>query len=245
VTEEDFKEYVSAANDKISEFDMEIRSTLHQTSRQRIYALVNSTSDPMSQIATPLSPDEISFVKRVLDYMFVKNNKPRREVMAVKGMQAVQLAKPPGGGPRRETQNGTETQGSSGQGITISQAEKVLQALVDQGWFEKSRRGYYSLSPRALMELRGWLTETYNDNDESDEDEDQERDARPLKIKLCYACKDVVTTGQRCPNWRCQCRIHDICTNNFFTSQRSRDCPICKTAWTGEDFVGERADRDR
>ena len=36
-------------------------------------------------------------------------------------------------------------------------------------------------------------------------------------------------------------RLHDICTQNFFRVQKSKKCPLCKTDWTGNDFVGERA----
>ena len=255
ITEQDLKTYVHRANNALSSFDLEIRSSLHQSTRKRIYALVNSTSDTMSQLATSFSADEISFLKRVLDAMFITNNRPRKEVMAIKGMQAIQLHKAPGGGRRRTTaadmgnetmdgETGRETQGSSGTSLTMAQAEKVLAGLVGQGWFEKSRKGYYSLSPRALMELRGWLTETYNeDEEEASDGEGQE----PLKIKFCFACKEIVTVGQRCRDWRCQCRIHDICVNSFFQTRRQgqgeRTCPICRKEWDGESFVGERADR--
>ena len=166
---------------------MEIRSTYHQLTRKRVYALVNSTSDPMTQLATAFSPDEISFVKRVLDAIFDTNNTPRHEIMAIKPIQATRLHKPPSN--RRETQNGGETQGSSGQGLTMLQAEKVLKSLVDQGWFERSRKDYYSLSPRALIELRGWLIETYNE----DESDDEGGQTRPQRIKVCHACKEIIT----------------------------------------------------
>ncbi|KAL9128348.1 MAG: hypothetical protein Q9217_002952 [Psora testacea] len=235
VTEADFNSYVSAANSAISAYDLEIRSTYHQITRQRIYALVNSTSDPVTQLATIHTADEISYLKRLLDAMFDTYNTPRHEVMAVTSMQAVGLAKL--SGDRRATQNDVETQGSAGQSLTLVQAEKMLKTLVEEGWFEKSRKGFYSLTPRALMELRGWLIETYND-DEEEEDEEEER---VVKIKLCYACKEIITTGQRCANRDCSCRLHDICTQRFFTTQKSRKCPLCKTDWTGNEFVGERA----
>ena len=70
------------------------------------------------------------------------------------------------------------------------QAEKVLKSLVEQGWLERSRKDYYSLSPRALMELRGWLIETYNEDDSDDEGEQ----TRPPRIKMCHACKEIITT---------------------------------------------------
>lgn len=250
ITEADFNSYISAANTRISPFDLEIRSTFHQTTRTRLYALVNSTSDPIIQLATVHTAEEISFLKRVLDAMFETYNTSRHEVMAITSMQAIRLSKPRD--IEAGTPNGVETQGSAGQGLKMAEAEKMLKTLVDEGWFEKSRKGFYTLSPRALMELRGWLIETYND---VDEEEDDEEDRAP-RIKQCIACKEIVTIvrhnafckfladdlkGQRCSQRNCTCRLHDICTQNFFRMQRSRDCPLCKTEWTGNDFVGERA----
>lgn len=199
MTEADFNAYVSAANSAISPFDLEIRGTYHQISRARIYALINSTSDPITQLATVHTADEISYLKRLLDAMFETYNTPRHEVMAITSMQAVGLAKAPNL-DRRQTQNGSETQGSAGQSLTLMQAEKMLKTLVEEGWFEKSRKGFYGLSPRALMELRGWLLETYNDVEDEDDDE-----GRVLKIKQCYACKDITTTV--CPKMS----IHGWC----------------------------------
>ncbi|KAI4132126.1 MAG: hypothetical protein LQ338_000880 [Usnochroma carphineum] len=190
ITEADFNAYISAANTRISPFDLEIRSTFHQTTRTRMYALVNSTSDPIIQLATVHTAEEISFLKRVLDAMFETYNTTRHEVMAITSMQAVRLHKPPDS-ERRETQNGIETQGSPGQGLKMAEAEKMLKTLVEEGWFEKSKKGYYSLSPRALMELRGWLIETYNDVDEEEEEEEEEE--RIPRIKQCAACKEIVT----------------------------------------------------
>ena len=120
--------------------------------------------------------------------MFETYNTPRHEILAITSMQAVALAKAPTENGRTSTQNGTETQGSSGQGLTIMQAEKMLKSMVEEGWFEKSRKGYYSLSPRALMELRGWLNETYNDV------EDDEEEAEGKRIKACFGCKEIITT---------------------------------------------------
>ena len=188
VTEADFNAYVSAINTAISPFDLEIRSTFHQLSRQRVFALVNSTSDPITQLATIHSPDEISYLKRLLDAMFETYNTQRHEVMAITSMQATKLAKAPG--DRRTNQNGDlppETQGTAGQSLTLMQAEKLLKTLVEEGWFEKSRKNFYSLSPRALMELRGWLMETYNEDEEEEEE-------RVVRIKSCYACKEIITT---------------------------------------------------
>lgn len=180
--------HIAAANTRISPFDLEIRSNFHQTTRKRVYAFVNSSSDPITQLATIHTAEEISFLKRVLDAMFETYNTPRNEVMAITSMQAVRLHKAPDSG-RRDTQDGSATQGSTAQGLKMIEAEKMLRTLVDEGWFEKSNKGYYTLSPRALMELRGWLIETYSDVDEDDADDDE----RPPRIKQCVACKEIVT----------------------------------------------------
>lgn len=191
MTERDFTSYITAANTALSPFDLEIRSTHHQQTRARIYALVNCTSDPITQLATTHSADEISYLKRVLDGMFETYNTPRHEVMAITSMQAVRLHKLPAEhNSRREAQDGAATQGSAGQGLTMMQGEKVLQTVVEEGWLEKSGRGYYSLSARGLMELRGWLVETYNEAGDEEEDDEEER---VVRVKLCFACKEIIT----------------------------------------------------
>ena len=119
--------------------------------------------------------------------MFETYNTQRHEVMAITSMQAIKLHKAPNEDGRQETQNNRETQGSTGQSLTMGQAERTMKTLLEEGWFEKSQKGYYSLSPRALMELRGWLIGTYNEEDAEEEDSHQ-------KIKTCEACKEIITT---------------------------------------------------
>lgn len=239
ISQVDFDNYISTLNYSISRFDLEIRSTLHQSTKQRTYALVNTTSDALTQMATIHSPDEIAFVKRVLDAMFDTYNTQRAEVMAVTSMQALKLAKD---ASRRES---ASTQAQQNAGLTMSQAEEMLQSMVDEGWFELSTRGFYSLTPRALMELRGWLMDTYNEPPaDEEEDEDVEDEGHHEKIKFCQACKEIVTVGQRCPNLVCMARLHSHCVNGMFRAQGGHEqCPMCKTAWVDASPVGERAAR--
>ncbi|KAJ5110624.1 hypothetical protein N7532_001159 [Penicillium argentinense] len=250
ITQEHFSSYISAANTAISPFDFEIRSSLHQTPKDpnedsldssptRIYALVNTTSDPLTQLATTYSADEIAFVKRVLDYMFDTNNTRYCEGMVISAMQAIQLAKVSTANDdnRRRSQNPATqaTQGGAAQNLGMTQAETMMRNLVDQGWMEKSRAGNFSLTPRALLELRGWLIATYND------DSAGPNSHRADRIKFCAACKDILTVGQRCGDRDCKGRLHDHCVRNFFRAQQAEKCPICKQDWPGDKFVGERA----
>jgi non-structural maintenance of chromosomes element 1 len=182
----DLESYVSTANNALSPLDLEIRTTFHQIRKERVYALVNNTSDPLTQLATTYNADEIAFVKRLLDAMFdgpANNN--TKEAMCLSTMDAVQLGR---GGNRRETQNGISQAAHST--MRIDEAEAMLEKLNIEGWLEKSRSGFHTLSPRALMELKGWLVETYN---EPAEDGEQSEEVRRDKIKFCHACKEIIT----------------------------------------------------
>ncbi|KAI2629458.1 Nse1 non-SMC component of SMC5-6 complex-domain-containing protein [Xylaria nigripes] len=235
ITQEDFDSYVSAASAAISPFDLEIRSAMHQLRRDRIYAVVNTTSDPLTQLATLHSPDEIAFVKRVIDAMFEKYNTPRMEALCLDEMQANKLRIPsrPDDEDLDVDDGETQTQTPAAKGLKSSEVEVVMRSMVDEGWFDRSADGFYYLSVRALLELRSWLIESYNDPD-ADANEWQ-------RVKFCEACKDMVTIGQRCPERDCLVRLHDNCSEAFFRTHRQNKCPKCNTDWTGKHFVGERA----
>jgi hypothetical protein len=232
VTQEDFDSYVSAAADAISPYDYEIRSTQHQTTKERIYALVNSVSDPLTQLATMRTPDEISYIKRLLDAMFETHNTRRREVMAVTSMEALETKVRKGSNRQSEGGEPVQATQSSDRGLTQSEAEKLLANLVKETWLERSNEGFYTLSPRALMELRTWLVEAYNDSEDPDSWQ---------RIKFCRACKEIVTIGQRCTERECNVRLHNICTSAFWNSRPAKKCPKCETVWNGKAYVGQKA----
>jgi non-structural maintenance of chromosomes element 1 len=239
VTEEDFKSYIDAASDILSPFDFEIRNAEHQVSKERFYAIVNSASDQLTQLATTRGPDEIAYIKRVLDAMFETHNTPRQEIMGVTGMEAIKLAKP--GGRNRQSVNGSRLEDDEevsqvvDKGLKPSEAESLLASLIAEGWFERSTEGWYTLTPRALMELKNWLVAAYNEGEaEAGGDEWQ-------RIKLCQACKNIITIGQRCSNLDCNVRLHDTCQAAFWVARREKKCPKCKKDWDGGRWVGEKA----
>ncbi|KAK5070145.1 hypothetical protein LTS08_001156 [Lithohypha guttulata] len=178
ITVEDFNSMIAAANDALSPLDYVIRSTRGQEDNERYYALVNTTSDQLTQIATIHSSDEIGYVKRLLDEIFDANNTERREAMCIAGKDALNLTR----AGRRETQTQNGENQATKFNLTAHEAEVLLAKLVAEGWLNKSQKGFYSLSPRGLMELKIWLEETYND---------EENEYK--KIKTCEACKEVIT----------------------------------------------------
>ena len=179
ITEDDFNSMISAANDALSPLDYLIRSTVDQETRTRYYALINTTSDPLTQIATIHSSDEIGYIKRLLDEMYDTNNTERREAMCIAGRDALNLTR----AGRRETQGQTQTGDTQPKfNVTANEAQTLLGQLVAESWLIKSTKGFYSLSPRGLMELKSWLEDTYNDED-----------SEYKKIKSCRACKEILT----------------------------------------------------
>ncbi|CAI4210682.1 unnamed protein product [Parascedosporium putredinis] len=239
ITQEEFEFYINAASEAVSQFDYQVRSAVHQGNKTRVWALVNTTSDPSTQLATTFTPDEISFVKRVLDAIFDTYNTPRMEKMCVTVQEAISLSRPPrsansNGNPNASTVDADDSQAvSQDKGLRHSDVNRVLDELVEGSWLEKSPEGFYSLAPRALIELRTWLLDTYNDAD-APADEWQ-------RIKSCEACREIVTHGQRCGERDCLARLHDICEERFWRARRARTCPKCGKGWEGNRFVGERA----
>ncbi|KAB5535318.1 Nse1 non-SMC component of SMC5-6 complex-domain-containing protein [Coniochaeta sp. 2T2.1] len=232
ITREDFSHYVHAAHEILLPFDMDIRSARHQKTRERIWALVNVESDLSTQLATVHTPDEMAYINRLLDVMFEKFNTQRMEVMAVEENECFKISRP---SRPRQSQAGDEegqTQGGD-KALKHSEILTLLANLVAEGWLEKSRAGYYSLSARSLMELKGWLIETYNDEDAGE--------GAWQPIKNCEVCKEIVTVGQRCGDPDCLTRIHDICQRSYWETRPDKQCPRCQRVWDGKLFVGERA----
>jgi hypothetical protein len=134
----------------------------------------------LTQLATTYTADEIAFLKRLLDFMFLTNNTVRSEGMCAKQLQAVGLHKAPTGGRQSTSNDPSQPQSAASQSLTMTQAEKVIVNLIAEGWLQKSQKGYLTLTPRALMELRGWLVAEYNDDNVT-------------RIKKCAACKETIT----------------------------------------------------
>lgn len=229
-----FRHYISKAREAVASLDYDIRNTYHQVSREQVWALINVHSDPSTQMATSRTPDEISFIKRVLDAMFETYNTPRQEVMAVTAAQARKVARPSATAQDGDADGEEPAQRAADRALKHSEIERLLPSLVAEGWFEESDEGFYSLSPRSLMELKTWLVAAYNDPDVGPDSWQ--------RIKFCEACKEIVTVGQRCPERDCNTRLHDICTEAYWRTRRGgRTCPRCETEWTGKNYVGERS----
>ncbi len=239
-----FENFVRTAREAIEPLDFDIRNTRDQVrGGERVWAFINAHSDLATQLGTTRTPEEVAYIKRLLDAMFEQFNTPRMEVMAVDEGQALRVSRP---ARRQSNVHGQDDDGNddedgatqgeasaaASRGLKHSEVLSLLASLVAEGWLDKSRDGFYSLAPRALMELWSWLVATYNDPD---------AEAEWQHIKFCEACKEIVTYGQRCNEPDCTVRLHDICEEAFWRTRRERKCPKCGREWEGNHFVGERA----
>ncbi|KAK3996135.1 Non-structural maintenance of chromosomes element 1 [Cladorrhinum sp. PSN332] len=238
VTMEQFTNVIRTAREAVEPLDFDIRNTRRQNGNgERVWAFINAHSDPATMLATVRTPEEVAYIKRLLDAMFETYNTPRMEVMAVDEAQALKVSQPP---RNRESaahtqQNAEDEDGSraaANRGLMHSEVLSLLSSLVAEGWLEKSQEGYLTLSPRSLIELWSWLVATYNDKDLEDDWQN---------IKFCESCKEIVTDGQRCSDVNCTIRLHDVCEDGFWRTKPDRKCPKCSTLWDGSHFVGERA----
>ncbi|BEJ10872.1 hypothetical protein CspHIS471_0102940 [Cutaneotrichosporon sp. HIS471] len=112
-----------------------------ETTGRKWTALVNTegTGD-IAQLATDLTPLEISFVRAAIGA--IVESYPANSIGS---RHAVGLVKD-----------------LNGQ-MTKSAAQALLKSLVSRGWFSTSERGRYSLAPRGLLELDSYLRGEYDD----------------------------------------------------------------------------------
>jgi len=104
--------------------------------------------------------------------------------------------------------------------MTKTQAESVLASFVAKGWLVKSKKGRFSLSPRALLELQPYLKSTY-----------------PEEVLDCTICFEILTRGRACPRENCRVRMHSACYDTYRRSNGK--CPACGEDWgrVGNDRV--------
>jgi non-structural maintenance of chromosomes element 1 len=73
--------------------------------------------------------------------------------------------------------------------LTKTAGETALDDFMREGWLEKSRGGFISLTERALLELKEYLLQMFNDLEEEGTEE-----ARVDRIRVCNACQEILTT---------------------------------------------------
>ncbi|KAJ7097986.1 Nse1 non-SMC component of SMC5-6 complex-domain-containing protein [Mycena belliarum] len=207
--QEEWDAFVAKLNQSLNPLDLEFRHLQEETSGRVMYAIVNRKDDEIAQMATDYTPGEIAFFKAMVEQIMLA---PRGaySVSSLAALREISALKPKSN-------------------MSKSQAEVVLASFVAKGWLLKSRRGRYSLSSRALLELEPYLKSTY-----------------PDEIIECVICSETMTKGVACPTPNCQVRMHYHCFNKWIV--RHPNCTTCNKDWPDDATkmtpVGEGAARE-
>ncbi|KAI8818085.1 Nse1 non-SMC component of SMC5-6 complex-domain-containing protein [Fimicolochytrium jonesii] len=101
--------------------------------------------------------------------------------------------------------------------MTKRDAQALIDRLIDNQWLV-NRNGLLSLSLRTTLELQTYLKEEYQD-----------------RIHECTMCMEMVTSDyERCTVANCKARLHAYCSRVYFTRQKVKKCPTCKSPWHGD-----------
>ncbi|KAH7889285.1 Nse1 non-SMC component of SMC5-6 complex-domain-containing protein [Phlebopus sp. FC_14] len=205
----DWDEFVANINDALNSLDLEFRHLMDEQTGVEMYAIVNTRGDEVAQMATEYTPVEIAYFKAVVEQIMLAPH----EAYSVSSLAAL-----------REVN-------SLKANMTKTQAETVLASFVAKGWLLKSKRGRYSLSTRALLELLPYLKSNYAD-----------------EFLECTICMEIVTRGVACNTPNCKARMHRHCFTKLRARHARTQCPACSSDWQqdGKNLipVGEAAIKD-
>lgn len=176
-----FQQFRGVVNQKINSVDLELRRGTDFKSGESYYALVNNNGDAIAQVASKYKDFEIALFRRIVD-LIVTQPDDSFEASSMEILSEV----------------GTVTQNR----LTRKEAESTLKSFVEDHWLE-SRGGKYSLSMRTILELQGYLRESY-----------------PEYILPCNLCNEIVTAGITCTN--CSKRYHTRCCDIRFGTREKR-----------------------
>ncbi|BFZ53921.1 hypothetical protein PYCC9005_000952 [Savitreella phatthalungensis] len=248
---------IGKINSAITSLDYEIRRSRLETpdpnhqdalpTSETLWVFCNAVADGMTALATTHTADEVGWIRLLLRRMLVDNNTVRREALGCTTKEAILLA----GHPDTATH------------ITKAGAEKLLGRLVDEGWLDRSDRGWVSLSARAVAELGGYVDGRFGSRVrvrrrrrdgrllslatvgmEGDAEEVVMYDLPP--IKSCSLCRLACANGYRCADAYCLGRAHGSCLREYLTPQNSaststsvKKCPLCgERDWSNISALG-------
>ncbi|KAF8710906.1 Nse1 non-SMC component of SMC5-6 complex, partial [Rhizoctonia solani] len=201
------RSFVTEVNQDLEKFDLRFSSTRDECTGETLWAIINTKQDAATMLATEYNATEIQYFKLIVEQIMLADN----EVFSIPATAALR-----------------EVSQLQGKGITKAEAEHVLSSFVAKGWLMKSKRGRYSLAPRALLELQTYL-----------------RDAYPDEYTECTTCLEPVTKGIACHTNNCGARLHIHCYAVVVRAARDRgvQCPTCGSSWEDENVrkIGEEA----
>ncbi|KAF8759019.1 Nse1 non-SMC component of SMC5-6 complex [Rhizoctonia solani] len=200
------RSFVTEVNQDLEKFDLRFSST-KTNAQARLMGNNKHQTRRCNDACYRIHATEIQYFKLIVEQIMLADN----EVFSIPATAALR-----------------EVSQLQGKGITKAEAEHVLSSFVAKGWLMKSKRGRYSLAPRALLELQTYL-----------------RDAYPDEYTECTTCLEPVTKGIACHTNNCGARLHIHCYAVVVRAARDRgvQCPTCGSSWEDESVrkIGEEA----
>lgn len=183
-----YPEWISEMNGALQGLGLELASVICPVRNERTWALINNQPDQIAQLSNAY-PNSVDYIKQLIEAI-VRAPKRSFSISITDAMNLVE-------GKKKDI-------------------EELLFLLQRQSWLIQPERGLLTLAPKLLLELKGYLLDTYPDD-----------------IAECSLCHGLVTIGgTSCSNPECTCKLHSYCQDKYFAvSQTSRSCPLCKGAW--------------
>ncbi|KAI8618104.1 Nse1 non-SMC component of SMC5-6 complex-domain-containing protein [Chytriomyces sp. MP71] len=193
-----FAAFMSALNEHLAFLDLEFASLADPDSGRRYWALVNTAADDVAQFATTLNANEIAFLKKVIQLIMTADDGVF-QIPVSEALHESKLAK-----------------------LTMQATETLIDTIIGSGWLAKNEHGWLRLGLRAIMELKTYLKEEFED-----------------QVQYCSVCKELCTTSyEKCSDPACPGRLHKACSAHFYgdrVSAATRKCPQegCDAIWEG------------
>ncbi|ORY29774.1 hypothetical protein BCR39DRAFT_530972 [Naematelia encephala] len=204
-TEEGLRNFVRDVSTVLGDVGMEVRFIREETSRGRSWVvLVNTDAAGAAQSASDLSSVELAYYREIVSGIVTSY-----PANSLGSNHALRLS--------RALPDGLN--------MTQSQAQSLLGPLVSRGWLAKSKRGRYTLAPRAMAELEVYLEKEFED-----------------WVHKCQRCKAIMLTGYVCSNDNCGAHFHGYCYEILARAQLPR-CPECRSSFVDHppSPIGEKA----
>ncbi|KXJ21232.1 non-structural maintenance of chromosomes element 1 homolog [Exaiptasia diaphana] len=180
-----FQPFLAKVNKIIQPLFLEVKAGVSENEGIKYYALINTTEDEHSKMATDYTPNDIAFFKKAIDLIINSDDG------SVSSMDLMNVA------------SDLEKK------MLCTYAEKLLKRLVDDKWLTESS-GIYYLGGRAMIDIDQYLKREYKD----DLSNCMMCDLSAIQSQMCQHCQEKLhkhcaakyfngRAQRTCPNPNC------------------------------------------
>ncbi|EMG47881.1 DNA repair protein, putative [Candida maltosa Xu316] len=157
-------QYITDINSKIAGQGFKIDRKNHELTGDLYYIFINTSSDDIIKESSAYNTSELTVIKTLIRDIIESDD----YTYSLGKTKAIQIV-------------------SSNTNKNLTEAEGLVDRLIDDGWFVNTIEERLLLSIKSISELKEYLIDTYG-SDENDG-----------KVLLCRQCKEIVTLGYMTP----------------------------------------------